>query len=217
MEKSEKRRFSMKPKEEPKDKTKLKRNSKMIKPETPDNEKPAPNVIMEENPQIQGMQGQVPIAQLQNYPMQPQPIYPYGTPVMINNIQNQNLTSNAYIANQMAPVQLKFGYAPAQIVCPYCQVCCPTKIEESFNCCTCFVYIFIIILIPILILLAAYSGCNNVNCNNGCNCDCTCCYCGSCHCNCCIDINHYCSNCGKKIGTRDTCLELCPCLSMCYC
>lgn len=212
-EKSEKRRFSMKPKIETNDKPKERRKSQMLKtPKKFDDQQPNimnPNMIAE-----QGMQAPVPVLQQQYYAMQPG----YGVPVMVNGMPGQAYPP--YLANQTTPLSyapLKFGFGPAQIVCPYCQVAGPTKIDESFNFCTCFIYIFIIMLIPILIVLAAYSGCTNVHCNNGCDCDCTCCYCGTCDCKCCIDTNHYCSNCGKRIGTRDSCQELCPCFTSCYC
>ena len=71
-------------------------------------------------------------------------------------------------------------------------------------------------MIPLLLVLAAYSGCQNVHCNNGCDCNCTgCCYCGGCECNCCIDKDYYCNHCGKKISSKNSCLELCPCFKCC--
>ena len=165
------------------------------------------------------MQQPVPVIQGQQYyVVQPQQmIMPYGQPVMMNGVY----PANPYIMNQINPVPitpLSFGTLSRESLCPFCQTNAPSKIEESFNCCTCLTYFFIIILIPILLILAAYSGCNNVNCNNGsCNCDCDCCSCHRCNCKCCFDVNHYCSNCGKLLGTRDSCHELCPCCSRCLC
>ena len=229
MEKSEKRRFSVQQKLEPMDKPKSRRNSKMIKPKGENHNDKPPVALMPEIPENpenqleQGNQGAAQIVQPINYPMQPvQPVMmaQYGMPVILNTIPGQNYPANAYISNQLGPMTLtplKFGFGPARIACPYCQMVGETKIEESFNCCTCFIYVIVISLIPILLVLAAYAGCGNANCNNGCDCNCHCTYCGTCDCKCCIDTDHYCSNCGKKIGTRDSCEELCPCFTTCYC
>ena len=200
MEKAEKKRYSIKTKEEPTEKGK--RHSKLYKQNFDDNGVPNSNALMQQ---------QVPIYQQQM-------MTPYGQPIMMNG----GLPSNQYIVNQINPIPvtpLKFGLVAMTTVCPFCQVSAPTKIEESFNCCTCFCYFFIILLIPILLILAAYSGCHNVHCDQGCVCDCDCCCCRStgCDCKCCIDVNHYCSNCGKLLGTRDSCQELCPCFSICLC
>ena len=204
MEKGEKNGYSLKPNEVPTEKGK--RSSKLYQQNFYENEVPNSKVMMQQ---------QVPIYQNNQYFAQQQMI-PYGQPVMMNG----GFPSNQYIVNQINPVPvtpLKFGVIAMTTVCPFCQVSAPTKIEESFNCCTCFCYFFIILLIPILLILSAYSGCHNVNCNNGCTCDCTCCVCGACACKCCIDVNHYCANCGKLLGTRDSCTELCPCFSKCIC
>ena len=212
MEKSEKHRFSSKTKEISTEKGK--RHSKMLtKPKKVDYENPNhnSNIMMQQSvPVIQGQQF---------YGMQPgQMTMPYGQAAMMNG----GLPPNQYIMNQINPIPvtpLKFGILSRESLCPFCQTNAPTKIEESFNCCTCFVYFFIILLIPILLILAAYSGCHNVHCDHGCVCDCDCCCCRStgCECKCCIDVNHYCSNCGKLLGTRDSCQELCPCFSCCLC
>ena len=191
-------RYSLKTKEEPTEKGK--RHSKLYKQNFDDNGVPNSNALMQQ---------QVPIYQQQM-------MTPYGQPIMMNG----GLPSNQYIVNQINPIPvtpLKFGLVAMTTVCPFCQVSAPTKIEESFNCCTCFCYAFIILLIPILLILAAYSGCHNVHCNNGCDCSCECCACAACGCKCCIDVNHYCTNCGKLLGTRDSCTELCPCFSNCIC
>ena len=173
----------------------------------------------DENPNSKDMMQQpVPVIQSQQYYInQPQQMtMPYGQPVMMSGA----LPSNPYIMNQINPIPvtpLKFGILSRESLCPFCQTNAPTKIEESFNCCTCLTYFFIIILIPILIILAAYSGGSNVRCDGGsCNCDCNC-SCSRCYCKCCFDVNHYCSNCGKLLGTRDSCHELCPCCSACLC
>jgi hypothetical protein len=216
MEKSEKHRFSSKTKEIPSEKGK--RHSKMLtKPKKVDyeNQNPNSNIMMQQSVPI--VQGQ------QFYGMQPgKMMTPYGLPATMNG----GLPPNEYIMNQINPVPvtpLKFGILAMDTLCPFCQTNAPTKIEESFNCCTCFCYSFIILLIPILLIIAAYAGCSNVHCHHGCacDCDCNCCRCNDgdcrCDCKCCIDVNHYCSNCGKLLGTRDSCQELCPCFSNCLC
>ena len=208
MEKPEKYRNTLKSKEIPTEKGK--RHSKLHNLNLQDNDNPNSNVMMQQ---------QVPIYQNQQYIANQQMMMPYGQPIMMNG----GLPSNQYIVNQINPISvtpLKFGFLAMTTSCPYCQTNAPTKIEESFNCCTCFCYFFIILLIPILLILAAYSGCHNVHCNNGCTCDCECCACATCAgcaCKCCTDVNHYCSNCGKLLGTRDSCQELCPCFSSCMC
>ena len=223
MEKSEKRRFSMKPKLEPVEKAKnTRRNSKMIKTKTQENEiqqqqnQPAPPNTM--------IQNTVPIMQAQYYGMQPQ-MLPYGQPMMMGALPGQDISQNQYVLNQINPgppvafVPLKFGYSTQEIVCPYCQVHGSTKIVENFNCCTLCLYFFIILLVPLLLVLAAMAGCNSTKCNcsgSNCDCDCNCrCCVYGCDCKCCIDTKHYCTNCGKLIGTRDSCIELCPCFSCC--
>ena len=217
MEKSEKHRFHDKPGLIPVEKAKTKLKSKKVQsPQTQENHINNQNIMI---------QGEVPVIQnqqLYGVPQQQMMMPPYGQPVMGNNIPGQYFPPNPYVLNQIPPVSetvkpLKFGYIAKEIVCPYCQSNTLTKVEENFNFCTCFCYIFIILLIPILLVLAAYSGCNNTHCNNGCDCDCNCCYCGPCECKCCIDSNHYCANCGKLLGSKDTCMELCPCFSSCTC
>ena len=245
-EKSEKRRFSIKPKIETKDKGKRRmsvkpvvelnekennknnnnninkrRQSKMIKPQTQENDNFQQNVMIQGTPGIQLMQGAAPSAQLQYYQLSPQ-MYQNGVPIMVGAMPGQGLPPNAYITNQIGPVMpypsLNYGLDPNVTInkfCPYCGQKYEPRVEESFNCCTCFAYIFLILLIPILLVLAAYSGCQNVNCNNGC--DCNCCYCGTCQCNCCMDKNFYCSKCGKKMHRKSSCIELCPCFSCFEC
>ena len=208
----EKRRMSMNPKGETTENLHKRRGSKMVKPQTQENENQQQNIMV---------QGAVPIYQNQYYPVQPQ-LMPNGIPIMVNAVPGQALPSNAYFVDQFGnPISygnVQYAYNPNDInpsICPYCGQKYVAKIEESFNCCTCFIYFIIIILIPILIILAAYSGCQNVHCNDGCDCNCTCCVCGGCACNCCIDMDYYCNHCGKKISSKNTCLELCPCFKCC--
>ena len=195
MEKSEKHRFSMKPELSPTEKSKKRRSSKMPEsPQTQENQMRNPNIMLQgEVPVMQGQQFYGMPQQQMMMPQQQMMMAPYGQGVMMNTIPGQSYNPNPYVINQIQPVPvtpLKFGYVSREIVCPYCQSTTLTKVEESFNCCTCFVYIIIILLIPILLVLAAYAGCNNVHCNNGCDCDCRCnccCYGETCDCKCCID------------------------------
>ena len=50
---------------------------------------------------------------------------------------------------------------------------------------------------------------------------CTCCRCPSRNtlgdCQCCVDVEHYCSYCGKYIGIRNSCIEICPPCCRCCC
>ena len=71
------------------------------------------------------------------------------------------------------------------------------------------------VLIPILIILAAITGCKSTHYNHMCNCDCCCCGTGTCDCRCCFDSYHYCQHCGKEIGRRNSCIEICPCFDCC--
>lgn len=232
MENNTKKRMSVKPTLEPTiaaEKPKGRRESKAI------HQKPVFDYPSNDAPNTD-QQMPVPIApfQPQLYPVPGQPMYyqqPYGQPIMNNGTPGNPVQPNPYINNQVSPplpsyVPLRFGFEAAKIVCPYCHQSSKTRIETSFNCCTCFTYIFLIILIPILIALALYSGCgagcsagwaSSTDCDCNCNCcDGTCCVCAKTSCRCCTDYHHYCVNCGKRIGTRDSCLELCPCFS-CFC
>ena len=217
-----KRRFSVKPKVEQNEKgndntNNKRRHSKMFKPQKQENGNLQQNIMIQEMAGVQTMQGPAPITQSQFYPVIPQ-MMENGVPIIIGTMPGQALPPNAYITNQIGPPMaygaLNYGIDPNVIInkfCPYCGQKYIPKVEESFNCCTCFIYTIILLLIPLLLVLAAYSGCQNINCNNGCDCNCNCCYCGTCECNCCMDKDYYCSKCGKKIDSKNSCLELCPC------
>ena len=136
----------------------------------------------------------------------------YGKPIT-NDIQVNVLPQNPYVINQVTPDKysnIKFGYIETPIVCPFCQQNTITRIEESFSCSTFFMYIliFLLIVVPIFIICSMDDRNHNYDDN--------CCRCYSCpvcftDCKCCIDVDHYCSNCGKKIGSKNTFAELCPC------
>ena len=140
----------------------------------------------------------------------------YGKPIT-NDIQVNVLPQNSYIINQVIPdkyANMKFGLIETPIVCPFCQQNTITRIEESFSCSTFFMYILIILLVlaPIIFCLSIVEDRNRAHYDDD-----YCCYrrysCPVCFtdCKCCIDVDHYCSNCGKKIGSRNSFAELCPC------
>ena len=94
-----------------------------------------------------------------------------------------------------------------------------TNIDDKCNWRSCIAYLFIFI-IPISLVI--YCLCIN---NEDCFCefDCklggdgcypTCCRCPTFknveNCLCCFDINHYCPNCRKLIGTRNAWVDICP-------
>ena len=144
----------------------------------------------------------------------------YGKPIINNNNNKKGkvISGNHYIDNQVNPDNfeaMKFGFVPTSMICPYCKNNTVTIIEETFNFGTCFLFVLIILLIPILIIVAAFSGCKSAHYNRTCRCDCCCCGTGSCDCKCCFDSYHYCQHCGKQIGKRNSCLELCPCIDAC--
>ena len=88
-----------------------------------------------------------------------------------------------------------------------------TRIDESFSCSTFFMYIFILLLALPPILLCIYILTERDDDRNDNKCCFICYSCSICYtdCKCCIDVDHYCSNCGKKIGSRNSFTELCPC------
>ena len=116
----------------------------------------------------------------------------YGEP-----ISNDQKTKNVIIVNQQLPTvtPITFTTNPVQMVCPYCLQNIVSNVEKNFNCLTCLFYLFISALCAIPILI-----CNGI-CNSGglnfgyCNCDC----------DCCCDAEHFCPNCGKIIGSHNSC------------
>ena len=109
----------------------------MLKHQTQTNENQQKNEMMS---------SEVPIYQNQYYPVQPQ-MMPNGVPIIINAVPGQTLPPNTYIVNELgnpiAYCNVQYGYNPNYIntdICPYCGQKYLAKVEESFNCCTCFVY-----------------------------------------------------------------------------
>ena len=216
MDKSEVNRFNAnKHQTEPAFKINNELNAKNFKPQTQENEnKPKQKLILQDADPVLYSKPKYKLEK----PSKDLISEKYGKPITNINIQGNVSAYNSYIINQVTPEQnstMKFGFIAMPMICPFCQRNTITRIEESFNCCTCFIYIFIILLLPILLILALYSGCRNAHCNNGCDCTCVCCEGDCCDCRCCFDTDHYCSSCGKKIGSRNSFVELCPCSSLC--
>ena len=223
MDQSEVNRFdNNKTKTEPPLKLNYETKFKNKLPPTQENEKPQKkNLVLQDSDQVMYSKPKNPKHNI--FSMKPEKIGVSKSKeqddTINNKIHGKVLPYDSFIKNQKTPsnkVSSKFGFESKPIVCPYCQQSSSTLIEESFNCCTCFIYIFVILLIPILLILAAYSGCHNVHCDNGCDCDCGCTCCGQgCDCKCCFDTIHFCPMCGKQIGIRNSCFELCPCFEDC--
>ena len=152
--------------------------------------------------------------QPQNNMQNPQQMFQYGNPILMNNYQQQGIP----ITNQINPIQVEplvFGLVPKQIICPYCHTIGLTRIEESFNllaccCCTCKA-----IFIPIAFCCIGACGGTEGSCSGEECCECNCWLCQECRRKCCHDVNHYCPNCGKMIGTWDSLKDTCRCLDNC--
>ena len=147
--------------------------------------------------------------------------------------------SAADINNQQDHSKIRLRSKPQEITCPYCHQNMKTSVEEEFNCASFIIYSLSFFLFPPLFLYfmtcATIEECKCIFscekyswtwtfCFCCCDCDCCCYYLSCCSCpekdkdgQCCFcDIEHYCSNCGKLIGRRDS-LHLCPpcCCSSC--
>lgn len=226
MEKSEVLRINKKHKSIQKDKNEKNRNKKSLKmasSQTHDNETQLPNSIIPGSSEIQGInalqsmpgisnkQDVAQFTQSQNI-NNPQQMVPYQAPAIINNIPAQIVP----IQNQISPSQLiplDLGSGQAQLICPYCNTYIMSKLEKSFNCFSCCLCCFQIAITPCLLLcLAASASGGDCKCSD---CDCSCCRSEKCNGKCCYDINHYCPNCGKMIGTRDAVKVVCPCIKRC--
>ena len=153
------------------------------------------------------IQNEVQIIQPQYNNQNPQQIFQYGNPILMNNIQQQGIP----ITNQINPIQpapLVFGHIPIQIICPYCHASGLSRIEESFNFLACCCCAFKAITIPIAYICIASCGGGGEDCKKICECNCW--ICEECRRKCCWDVNHYCPNCGKMIGTWDSLKDTCP-------
>ena len=121
----------------------------------------------------------------------------YGQPIMPGTIQQ-----NGIIINQTSPIilQKKLTIYPEEMNCPYCMSRMTTKVEQSFNCCTCFACFLLITFLFPLAIFTVVAGNYTYN-NGGCTCDCE----GCCECKCCCDATHVCPNCGKVVASYNSC------------
>ena len=121
-------------------------------------------------------------------------IYPKGYAEPIQITQKQN---NAIIINQQLPTEtpISFSKDPVKMKCPYCLQNITSEVEKKCNCLTCLFYLFAIILcaIPLLICAGICNSATGLNINPSCDCEC------------CCDIEHICPNCGKNIGSYNSC------------
>lgn len=160
--------------------------------------------------EVQVMQGQsiIPFAQIPNSQNIQQQVIPYAVPVMVDNVQGQVLPPVQFLQEQTPsdPPKPKYGFMPMLIICPYCQGNIMTKTEEIFSRPTCLKCVASILCYILFLPIIAFFHCYPSG-RKGCNCSC---FGEDCNCKCCYDVNHYCSNCGKLIGTRISEDELCP-------
>ena len=196
--------------------------------EIPNSMVPAPGVSMTQSIQvIQNLQGisnnnnliqnELQNIQPQNNNQNLQQMFQYGNPILMNNNQQQGIP----ITNQINPIQVEplvFGHVPKQIICPYCHTIALTRIEESFNLLACCCCAYKAIFVPIIFICIASCGGVECKCNRDECCECNCWLCKECRRKCCHDVNHYCPNCGKMIGTWDSLKDTCRCLdNCCFC
>ena len=167
-----------------------------------------------------------------NYQMQPQMnMFPqqYAQPVLISNQGGGIPPQNTYIINQNSVINvnninnvnnIEFGTKAGTYLCPNCQMNVSTNIQSQCNCCSFLIFALMMIIFPVFMTYVMCIDIEDCRCEFGCGVSTNgCCYpkCCSCpdrrtvaDCNCCCDVEHYCSNCGKLIGTRDSLKEICP-------
>ena len=121
-------------------------------------------------------------------------IYPKGYAEPIQITQKQN---NAIIINQQLPTEtpITFSTDPVNMKCPYCLQNITSEVEKKCNCLTCLFFLFAIIFcaIPLLICSGICNSATGLNINPSCDCEC------------CCDAEHVCPNCGKNIGSHNSC------------
>ena len=128
-----------------------------------------------------------------------------------------------YIRNNNQPIdyKIKVRSKPIKVRCPYCGKIALTEVEDECNFVSLFIYMLMFIIFPLFVIWTFCFDFEECICEFGCKesregCCCipTCCVCPSRgtldDCKCCFNVNHYCSNCGKFIGTRNACSSICP-------
>ena len=127
------------------------------------------------------------IVQIEQNSMNPSSINQqlYSKPIIIQ--QNaQNVIPINQDSPKLEPLVFNSIY-PKDVTCPYCYRKIETTVKESFNFCKCCSFICCIV---ILTCFGDTSYCK----------DCCCCCCRN-DCKCFNDGDHYCSNCGRFLGT----------------
>jgi len=240
MKKNEKHKFNHKSKINSKDKVKNRKNSKIVKEyPIKDKTSNRPTILLNnelsivqnQNKKILNIQNpalvdQSTIRQFQSpeiiSQMQPQTMVipqPNSQPVIIANSGDNPSISNDNIPQNDS--EIIFKVIPQEILCPHCKCIISTNTEEKCNFFSCIFY-FIILIFPVFFVF--YELCIDIeDCycefecrpsNDGCCCFPYCCRCPNRptfkDCLCCCDVEHYCSHCGKLIGTRNACIEICP-------
>ena len=241
MKRNEKLKSNHKSKIKSKDKIKIKKISKIIK-EYPIQDKTSNrptillnnelSIVQDQNKQILNFQNQALVDQSTNRQFQPPEIIsqmqpqtmiipqPNSQPVIIANSGG----APPFSGNNIPPTgsQIIFRVKPQEITCPYCNSIMLTNTEDKCNFCSCIIFF----LMFISFFIAIYFTCIDIE---DCYCkfefrssDNCCCYPSCCRCPnrenaCCCDVEHYCSHCGKLIGTRNSCVEMWPPCCRCCC
>lgn len=222
MERSEKNRLSHKTKEK---QIKPKGNSKKIKEPTQNNLVNSKISIIPKESNLKNNQN-LPIQDAASYyQIKPQNISS-PQPVIVA-VPGEGEAPQACIINQTVDGKIKFSRDPQQIICPYCRRNVLTTVEDKCNFFSIIIFFIMMTITPIFIFYLLVLD------NKDCICEfsfdilcakgfcCTCCRCPSRNtlgdCQCCVDVEHYCSYCGKYIGIRNSCIEICPpCCRCCF-
>ena len=116
----------------------------------------------------------------------------YGKPIIESPKSSNGRVINQELSNVLVPIT--FSVNPVELTCPFCNNKILSKIDRKFNCYT---FCFFVLLTMLCLLPCLFcAGLCNIG-NVYFDCDCTCC----------CDTTHRCPNCGKVVGTH----ESCPC------
>ena len=224
MEKNEKHRLN----NNGKGKKRIKGNNKKIKDNTQENMSQSKQtntiianggvIIVQNQPNHHPNSYNLPLQDsARDYQMQPQKMV---QPVIMANLEGGEAPQ--YISNNAQPIdsKIKVGAKPYKYRCPYCHKIALTNVEEECNCLSFLIYMIMFIIFPIFLIYVTCIDIEECICQWGCGmtdngiCFPTCCRCPDRgtfdKCSCCCNVTHYCSNCGKLIGTRDAYSHICP-------